>query len=150
MPLLVSEPPLPLIAMPSFCPPVVVITPVAVFTSVLLLFAPSKAAPRPVGVVPVNVTVPALVIVLDVSTVRAAVLATVRVNEMVLPLLTFTLTLVLPLAAITVVSVPVQVTVVPLVGAVLSHAALARPGTQRETAKINGRKRCGQRRRGTE
>ncbi|VVE00665.1 hypothetical protein PCO31111_02132 [Pandoraea communis] len=108
VPLLVSEPLLPLIAMPSFCPPVVVITPVGVFTRVLPLPVPSMAALRPVAVEPVRMTVPALVIVLEVSTERVAVLGSVRVSETLLLPVTFTLTLALPVCAVTLVSLPVH------------------------------------------
>ncbi|ALS61953.1 hypothetical protein AT302_21400 [Pandoraea norimbergensis] len=96
------------------------------------------AAPRPALVVPTMLTVPALVIVLDESTVMVATFGVVRVDEIVLPCVTLTLTLVLPAWAATTPSVPVQVTVVPLAGVTLSQAARALPATHSDIANITG------------
>ncbi|WP_426311974.1 hypothetical protein [Pandoraea pneumonica] len=94
---------------------------------------------------PVMLTVPELVIVLDESTVMVATLGVERVEEIVAPCWTLTVTLVLPVCAFTTPLVPVHVTVVPLGGLTLSQAALALPIKQStDIANITGLRGTGQ------
>ncbi|ALR35943.1 hypothetical protein LV28_25205 [Pandoraea pnomenusa] len=96
------------------------------------------AAPRPAVLVPLMPTVPELLMVLDESTVIVATSAALRTDATVAPGATLTVTPVLPACAVTVVSVPVQVTVVLLAGATLSQTALAWADTHSDAARING------------
>ena len=123
VPLLISVLPLPLAAMPSLNAPVVRIAPL--FVSALPLISPSIAAPRlvPMPPPPVNDSVPAFVMVLLDSTLRSGNGTIVECTALTdAPGATLMVTPVLPVGAITgVVLAPEQVTVVPLVGAVLEH-----------------------------
>ena len=129
VPLLVSVLPLPLAAMPSLKAPVVLIVAPAALVSVLPLVLPSIAAPRlvPLPAPPLSDSVPLLVMALFWSTLRTGNGTAVLWEALTeAPGTTLIVTPVLPATATTgVLLLPVHVTVVPLVGAVLLHCAAA-------------------------
>ena len=125
LPLLISLLPVPLAAIPSLKAPVVAILPIDVFVSWFASPVPSRTAPRlvPDAPPPVNVNAPLLEMVLARPTLNATG-AFVRVREAAtvesMPIVT-------ALAPVTAATgrtpVPVQTTLVPVVGAVELHAA---------------------------
>ena len=118
--------------MPSLKAPVVVIVAPAALVSAFPLVFPSIAAPRllPPPPPPVSDSVPAFVMVLLVSTLRRGNGTIVECTALTdAPGATLMVTPVLPVAAMTrVVVAPEQLTVVPLVGAVLLHWAAPNDG----------------------
>ena len=128
-PLLMSLLLLPLAAMPSLKAPVVLIVAPAALVSVLPLVLPSIAAPRlvPLPAPPLSDSVPLLVMALFWSTLRMGNGTAMPCEALTdAPGTTLIVTPVLPATATTgVVLLPEHVTVIPLVGAVLLHWAVA-------------------------